>query len=212
MTTILCYGDSNTYGSIPGSGNRFSRDERWPGVMRRRLGPAVEVIEEGLSGRTTVWDDPFVDGRNGLTYLRPCLAAHAPIDLVVLMLGTNDLKSIFRLTAADIVNGLASLLDEVAGSRSGPSGPPSLLLVAPVPIDPSRDLAELWGFREAGEASMSLARLSRSLARHRGCDFFAAGDVAAVSAEDGIHLDAVSHERLGEAIAAQVGHTLGLSA
>ena len=98
MKTVLCYGDSNTWGYIGGTGERFAPEVRWPGVLQAALGGAYRVIEEGLNGRTTVFDDSIEEGRNGETYLRPCLQTHAPIDLVILMLGTNDLKRRFSLS------------------------------------------------------------------------------------------------------------------
>jgi len=97
MPIILCFGDSNTHGSIPmrdrDDSRRFGPDERWPGVLRNELGAGWTVIEEGLPGRTTLHDDP-IEGvyKNGLWYLRACLESHRPIDLMTLMLGTNDLK------------------------------------------------------------------------------------------------------------------------
>lgn len=110
MKTILCYGDSNTYGAIPidfdlldkhfiASHYRLSKEKRWSSILQAELGSTYHVIEEGLNGRTTVWDDP-TEGKhkNGLTYLIPCLETHAPIDLVILMLGTNDLKPKFIIT------------------------------------------------------------------------------------------------------------------
>ncbi len=110
---VLCYGDSNTYGSIPGGGDRFPRDMRWPGVLAAQLGDDWHVIEEGLGGRTTVFDDPILPDRNGRTYLRPCLLSHQPLDLVVIFLGTNDLKARFAASAADIAGGVA-VLTEIA--------------------------------------------------------------------------------------------------
>src|SRR5919204_1412889 len=145
MRTILCYGDSNTYGYDAATAGRFPRDVRWPGVVRRELGPEFEIIEEGLNGRTTIWDDPFVDGRNGRQYLGPCLQSHAPIHLVVLMLGTNDLKAVFRVSAPEIASGAAALVATIQTSRAGPGmAAPHVLLVVPPPFVPDRGHSELW--------------------------------------------------------------------
>ena len=98
---VLCYGDSNTWGYIPVTGGRYAPTVRWTGVMAEQLGPQFSAIEEGQSGRTTVWDDPLEGDKNGLRYLPACLESHMPLDLVILMLGTNDLKARFSLTALD---------------------------------------------------------------------------------------------------------------
>jgi lysophospholipase L1-like esterase len=110
MKVILCYGDSNTWGYDPHTQERFSSRVRWTGVLARQLGEEYHMIEEGLSGRTTVWDDP-VEGlhKNGKNYLLPCLESHQPIDLVILMLGTNDLKMRFSVPAADIGRGIVGV-------------------------------------------------------------------------------------------------------
>ena len=133
MRTILCYGDSNTWGYDPETGERFPEDVRWPGVLRTKLGDDYRVIEEGLSGRTTVWDDP-IEGvhKNGRTYLGPCLESHKPVDLVTLMLGTNDLKTRFGSSASDIAQGAAQLSEMVSRSGCGPGGgAPVVLLISP---------------------------------------------------------------------------------
>ncbi len=108
MFEVLCYGDSNTWGADPAGGGRFSRDERWPGVLQKSLGDEYHIIEEGLGGRTTVWEDPIEGHKNGKEYLIPCLATHAPLDLVIIMLGTNDLKKRFSVSAQDVAFGQAS--------------------------------------------------------------------------------------------------------
>ncbi|MBQ9959278.1 MAG: acylhydrolase, partial [Oscillospiraceae bacterium] len=96
---ILCYGDSNTWGYIGGVGERFGRDVRWTGRLQTLLGSDYTVIEEGLNSRTTVWDDPVEMHKNGYTYLMPCLQTHRPLDLVIIMLGTNDLERRFHVPA-----------------------------------------------------------------------------------------------------------------
>mgnify|MGYP001272416558 CR=1 FL=1 len=113
MRTILCYGDSNTHGQIPGGTplDRYTLLQRWPGVLARELGKGWHIIEEGLSGRTTVHDDPIEGAlKNGRTYLRPCLMSHAPLDLVIIMLGTNDLKARFSQPASEVAMGIGCLI------------------------------------------------------------------------------------------------------
>jgi len=135
MKSVLCYGDSNTWGADASTGGRFPRDVRWTGVLQRELGAEYAVIEEGLGGRTTVWDDPIEGHKNGKTYLIPCLPSHRPRDLVVLMLGTNDLKHRFSLTAFDIAAGIGTLIDMILTSRCGPAnGAPQVLLLTPPPF------------------------------------------------------------------------------
>ena len=101
MKTIVCYGDSNTYGYNPENGFRYEYEERWTTILQKELKDSAIVIPEGLNGRTTSFEDELRPGRNGATYLDPCLHSHGPIDLVVLMLGTNDLKIRFQATPTD---------------------------------------------------------------------------------------------------------------
>ena len=128
MKTILCYGDSNTWGCIPLTGaqppRRYGPAQRWPGVLRRELGDGFGIVEEGLNGRTTVWDDPLEPYRSGKELLVPCLLTHQPIDLVIVMLGTNDLKGRFAVGARDIAAGAGLLLDIVRASDCGPGASP----------------------------------------------------------------------------------------
>jgi lysophospholipase L1-like esterase len=205
MPTILCYGDSNTWGHDPATGSRFPADVRWPCVLRRHLPAGHEVIEEGLPGRTTLWDDPFMEKRSGLEYLVPCLASHAPVDLVALMLGTNDLKAFFQRDAAQIASGVSRLLEVIASSAAGPGGaPPRVLLIAPAPVIQGSRRAELWGFAGAPERGRGLADFLRMVADDAGCPFLDAGEIVACSPIDGIHLDAAAHQALGRAVAERV--------
>jgi lysophospholipase L1-like esterase len=199
MKTILCYGDSNTWGFTPGSGQRFAADVRWPGVMRAALGPDFHVVEEGLNARTTVLDDPTRVGRNGLPYLRPCLDSHAPLELVILMLGVNDLKHRFGLGPFDIAQNVAMLLTVIQQGVA-----PPVLLVAPPHVGPlpAGYFAEM--FAGAEEKSRQLARHYRDVAEQNRCHFLDASEVATASPLDGIHLDAESHRRLGERMAQAV--------
>ena len=96
MKTILCYGDSNTYGYNPSNGFRYPENVRWTGRLQSALGEGYKIIEEGCNGRTTIFDDPLEGWKNGLGYLRPCLNSHKPVDIVIMMLGSNDLKETFH--------------------------------------------------------------------------------------------------------------------
>lgn len=203
MKRILAFGDSNTWGSVPGSGERFGRDTRWSALLAKQLGETCEVIEEGLCGRTTIWDDPLGPHTNGRNYLIPCLASHAPLDLVMLMLGTNDLKARFSLPAADIAEGISVLARIVLAGDAGINGrPPKLLLMAPPPLGELGDNAEK--FAGAGAKSRRFSVLYREVAGELGCAFFDAGEVIRSSDTDGIHLEAGEHVKLANALAPTV--------
>jgi lysophospholipase L1-like esterase len=205
--TILCYGDSNTWGWNPVSQGRYARHERWPGVLRQELGEGYLVIEEGLNGRTTVWDDPIEGYRNGKEYLVPCLESHKPIDLVIIMLGTNDLKMRFHVPACDIAAGAGVLVEIVAKSQTGPGdGAPQVLLVAPPPIAGLSDFAEM--FEGGTTKSRGLSDAFRLVAEEQGCALLDAAQVIISSDVDGIHLDPSEHRKLGKAVAARVRQLL----
>ena len=205
--TVLCYGDSNTWGYDPATQERYPRDERWTGVLRRELGEGYLVIEEGLNGRTTVWDDPIEGYKNGKEYLIPCLETHKPIDLVVIMLGTNDLKMRFSVPACDVAAGAGALVDIVAKSETGPGdSAPLVLLIAPPPFARLTEFAETF---EGGAAkSKMLSHHFRLVAEERGCALLDASEVIISSDVDGIHFDLSEHRKLGEAVAARVRQIL----
>jgi len=208
LRTILCYGDSNTYGTPPMRApytlGRLRNDERWPGVIRARLGADWSIIEEALPGRTTVHDDPIEGAhKNGLTYLRPCLESHRPIDLLIIMLGTNDLKARFSVTPADTAWGVAALCEMALSCAAGPNGgSPKLMVVAPVPIQETGFLGDI--FVGGAAKSRRLAALYEQIAARFGATFVDAGAVAQCSPIDGVHFEADQHRRIGEAVAAAV--------
>lgn len=208
MKHILCYGDSNTWGYDPVSGGRFDQDTRWAGVLRRVLGAGYAVIEEGLNGRTTVWDDPIEEGKNGKAYLTPCLESHWPLDLVMIMLGTNDLKARFGLTAFDIAQGvcvLASTAQHINLRTSGVA--PTVLLLAPPPLGKLTVFAEM--FDGAASKSHKLGTYYRAVADERACAFFDTSTVIASSNIDGIHFEKSEHAKLGNVLAGKVRELIG---
>jgi len=208
VKTLLCYGDSNTWGSDPATRRRFAPDVRWTGVLAGALGEGYRVIEEGLNGRTTRWDDPIEPHRNGLTYLVPCLESHQPLDLVTIMLGTNDLKARFRLSAADIAQSAAGLAQTaLLTARNATGEPAKVLLIAPPPV------AKLSGYDLMFEGALAKSKLFADYyARSAGwndLDFFDAGSVIRSGDLDGIHFEAGEHRKLGEALAGKVRELIG---
>lgn len=205
VRTILCFGDSNTYGAVPtltrGGGHRFAPDRRWPGVMRRLLGSGWEVIEEGHPSRTTVRDDPIEGGhKNGLRALPILLESHMPIDLVILMLGTNDLKHRFSSTASDIADSIEILVRMIQRSEAGPAGAePALIVVSPAPMQEVDRFADM--FLGGAAKSQQLSGFIRDVAKRTGASFVDAGAFVESSSVDGIHLDSDAHRILGTELA-----------
>ena len=203
MYTVLCYGDSNTYGRDPVTKRRLPRNVRWPGVLQAALGGGYYVIEEGLNGRTTVWDDPVRPGlhkRNGSFYLLPCLESHAPIDLLIMMLGTNDLKARYALTPYDIAESIGHLIEIAQKSGCGAKdAPPDILIMAPPPLGKLTEYAET--FSGGVEKSIKLAPCYKGVADGYGCRFFDTSSVIHTSKLDGLHIDPEDHDKLGQAAA-----------
>ena len=203
MAVILAFGDSNTWGYDPAGGVRFAPEVRWTGVMAAALGPGHRVIEEGLNGRTTVFVDPIEPDRRGADYLPPCLRSHAPVDLLIIALGGNDMKARFNVSAAEIASGAERLVIMAQAEGVGPNGlAPRLLLVAPPPLARLTGLADM--FRGAEPKSRELAARYAEVAERRGIGFVDAGQFIRCSDLDGIHYEAAEHARLGHALAEAV--------
>ena len=204
--TILVFGDSNSHGSMAirshDRRDRFAKPDRWPEVMATLLG--AEVIVEGHPSRTTVFDDP-IDGahKNGLRALPVALESHRPLDLVIVMLGTNDCKARFGLRGFDIAAGASKLAQVVRASDCGPDGgPPDVMLIAPVPVEEAGLLAETY---QGGPArSRAIAPALEAEAARLGCAFLDAGRHAAVDPVDGVHLTREGQAALGKAAAEAV--------
>lgn len=201
---ILCFGDSNTWGCIPGTVNRFPWEQRWPGALQLALGEEYTVIEEGNGGRTTVHDDPVERRLSGLTYFTPCCESHSPLDLVIIMLGTNDLKLRFGEAPLTIAMGFDRYREALA--MAIPENTPKVLLVSPIRIDPSyRNVPAFRAmFGEHGvERSQELAEACKAVADANGWEFLDAALYVKASPVDGIHMDAQGQTVLGKAIAAK---------
>ncbi len=213
---IMCFGDSLTWGwkGIPEGVpvERYPYAERWTGAMHAALGDGYEIIEEGLSGRTTNADDPTDPRLNGSAYLPSALASHLPLDLVIIMLGTNDLKPFFHRTAHEIAAGMLVLITQVAQSAGGVGTAypaPQVLVVAPPPtVDmPTPWFAEL--FKDARAKSIELAKQYKALTDFCGVPFLDAGDFIETDGLDGLHFSAAANITLGGAIAGKVKEILG---
>lgn len=202
--TVLCYGDSNTWGYVPGSGKiRYDREVRWTGRLQKLLGKEYYVIEEGLNSRTVVWDDPVTGHRSGLDYLIPCLQSHKPLDLVIIMLGTNDTQERFQLNGYNIARSMRRMLDAVLISRAGRNeSAPQILLVSPPHILnnlPETDLGENMG-KGCDWRSREIAEHYRQLCDEYKIHFLDAQTVCHANAIDAVHLDEEGHRKLAEAI------------
>ena len=208
MKRILCYGDSNTWGYNPVTQDRFGKHQRWTGQLSQALGHDYDVIEEGLNGRTTVWDDPIEGYKNGREYLIPCLETHKPLDLVIIFLGVNDLKKRFSLSAYDIAYGAGVLVEVVQKSNTGiTEAAPKVLLIAPPPVGKLTDFAEMFEGAEA--KSLRFAQHYQRVASELGCALFDASTVIVSSDLDGIHFEQGEHAKLGQAVAVKVREIIG---
>ena len=211
--TLLCFGDSNTWGFEPGTMARYPRTVRWPGVAGTALGDGWQVVEAGLNGRTTVFEDPLGD-KAGVRHLGPVLESAAPVDVVVIALGTNDLKTRMAASAYEIAEGAGVLVDRVRASLAGPGGgAPGVLLVAPPPIADvdgwaTRDPGAYEGFEQGWDGavarSQAFAVQYARVARVRGVPFLDAGAHVRSSPVDGIHWTPAGHAAFGRAVAEAV--------
>jgi lysophospholipase L1-like esterase len=200
--TILCFGDSNTWGQKPDKSSRYKTDERWPGLLQGTLGDDFYVIEEGLGGRTTDLEYAKKPGRNGKTYLGPCLESHEPIDTIVLMLGTNDLKTEFDRSVDEIgeaLKGLVVVIQEKTSKTTGTAA--RIILVSPAVIDNTAPhFTELYtGYydHESASKSQKICETVRLVAHETGCVFVNAAEVAQPGA-DGIHFSLEAHKNLAK--------------
>lgn len=213
MKNILCYGDSNTWGAKPltafGQIHRYPLEKRWTTVLQQNLGPDYYVVAEGLNNRTTAFDDE-IEGRhkNGQRHFLACVESHMPLDLVVIMLGTNDLKSRFGKTSWDIACGVGSLLDILANPpKPFVGGTPERLLIAPPPLGKLELLAV--NFEGGPEKSREFSDHYKKITELRQCHYLDAGAYIQTSDVDGVHFDADQLAPLGKAAAQKILEVLG---
>lgn len=211
---ILLFGDSNTWGFIPAAEVRYPETIRWSGLVRKALGPDYEIIEEGLNGRTTVFDDPVRDYMNGIRYIGPCLLSHFPLDLVVVMLGTNDTKQRFGLNAWAIAEGVNRIIDVIkrASAEIKGSGYPKILIAAPILVGPKMDQSPYAGEFDGiktHELSKQLGPEMKRVAEAAGCEFIDASLYAEPSDKDSLHMEPEGHAALAEAMEKKIREILG---
>lgn len=212
---ILCFGDSLTWGWVPIEEGvpttRYPFEQRWTGAMAKDLGDRFEIIEEGLNARTTNADDPTDPRLNGSDYLPTALASHLPLDLVILMLGTNDCKAFFNRPTIEIANGISLLLKQIKTSAGGVGSiypAPKVLLMSPPALG---NIPNPWlnaVFVGGHEKVKALPALYESVASFMKCHFMRAGDYVITEGVDGIHLTAENNKALGRAVAKKVGEIL----
>lgn len=203
---ILCYGDSNTWGAIPGTGARHPENKRWTGICQTLLGDGYRILEEGLPGRTTVYDDPCEPFMNGLGGLGYTLLSQKPLDLVVLCLGANDVKF---ANAYGSASGIDTLLHHLFHANAIYPGScqifrdtPRVLLIAPPPFLPEIDIA-MADSRFVGTAPITLefGRLYRKVAQTHGAVFLDGAEITSLSPIDCVHMDEDAHRKMGIAVA-----------
>ena len=196
MNNILCYGDSNTYGYIPLTGGRYDENTRWTGRLQKLLGAEYKVIEEGCNGRTTVFDDPYDGWTKGTDYICPCIKSHKPVDIVILMLGSNDLKEFFHNTSDKIAQGAGTIADMIFSyCREVQEYPPTIILVSPPQIGENIARSNFYGtFTESAIArSREFPAAYKRIADEKGCIFFDAAQWIQPSKEDSLHLTPEGH-------------------
>lgn len=209
MKNILCFGDSNTWGYIPASDcERYPKNVRWPGVLQTLLGEEYQVIENGLSGRTTCFDDPTWPGRNGFSQLATALESQCPLDLVIVMLGTNDAKLFFPGAPSACGRAMENYAQLIRGKGYGPQkGDPRILVISPVPLG-EHVTSDSFDPVTSVDFSRKLGDVYRRYSETIGAHFMDAADFVKETGADGIHLTPEGHRQLAEAVAEKVREIL----
>lgn len=211
--SILCYGDSNTWGYIPGIGERFDRKSRWPGICQMLLGDDYEIIEAGLSGRTTIFDDPknrYFNGFDGLGY---ALLSAKPLDLVIVSLGTNDLKFCNLQEMSSGIDAIIGFLlnhrQITVGSSSIFKNEAKILLISPIALSERvPDIPPYNAFMGKELESRRVSAVYEAVAQKYGVDYLDASQFAEASSKDGVHMDCENHHKFAKAVAQKVKQLL----
>jgi lysophospholipase L1-like esterase len=205
--TIVCYGDSNTWGAIPRSDERYPRSVRWTGVLQNALGDDYEVVSEGLCGRTLVAENPKMKHRTGITHLQAILESADPVELVIVMLGTNDVKTGYDLSPEDITEHLSQTIQFIQKGPADIKVPKILVICPPSVVVPSD--GQLDGRMIEGPTKFkALPDLFRAVAETCGCGYINAGEHISSSLVDGYHWDADAHAKLAGVIAVYIKKTI----
>lgn len=199
MKEILCFGDSNTYGVNPETNERFGRNERWTGLLQNILGKDYYVIEDGYSGRSTCFSDDSDPFRSGIKVIEPVLKTHSPLDMIVIMLGTNDFKAQFSMTAKVSGYAIKRIVDKIHHYYGDKC--PKILLVSPIMIGEDVENCRFWECdKHSYEEIKKVPAVYEEVARQTGSAFFAASSVACAGS-DCLHMTQESHKALAEALA-----------
>ena len=219
MKTIVCYGDSNTWGhrsykvkQTDPALLRFPWGVRWTSLLQAKLGSQYCVEEEGLNGRTTMFDDPMSEFRNGLASIDTCMLTKYPVDMVIVMLGTNDTKEFFGMPPYIIARGAGRIIERIQKGGYGPGGGvPEILLVSPIRLNPS--LPDGWLVCEFGKKSLetdaALAENYARIAEDMGVHFMDAGQYIMADDGDGVHMNEQGHAVMAEKMYEKVKEILG---
>ncbi len=202
MKHILCFGDSNTHGYIPGGG-RYDSKTRWTGILAELLGSEYHIIEEGLNGRTSSFDDPFDPWKNAMSYIIPCLQSHEPIDLTILMLGSNDMKQYLEPSTEKIAASLKHLCQTILAVSEAP-----VLLVSPILLGENMAASDFAASFPPSSVAISheLGLALKKVAKDLHIPFLDAAQIAMPSPADSLHLSAEGHRQLAEAFAMKIKH------
>ncbi len=209
---IVCFGDSNTHGycadpaDCADHGDRFNEEERWTCVLQKLLGEGYLVLEEGLSGRTTVFQDPLYEGLAGIDVIYPVLMSHEPVDLLIIMLGTNDTKDRFSASAGCIALGLARLITKAKEIPCWGSHAPNILVICPPPIGEEMLQSPVAGTMGTGcpEKARALEAEYRMVAANLGCAYLDAAAFAGFNKIDHMHLTRDAHQKLAQTLSTYI--------